>query len=55
MNLVWKVKDALKPRAPRKPPLEWEKHKEVIIDRYQSSTLNEVAEWMIHKHGFHAK
>jgi hypothetical protein len=55
MDLVWKVADALKPRAQRKPKPEWEKHKEDIINRYQSSSLNEVVEWMIHTHDFHAK
>jgi hypothetical protein len=55
MDLIWKVGDALKPRAQRKPKPEWEKHKEDNINRYRSSSLNEVVEWMIHMHDFHAK
>jgi Clr5 domain len=55
LRLVWKLTEAWKPRAQRKTEPEWEKHKDVIIHRYRSSTLNEVVEWMIHNHDFRAK
>ena len=55
MELKWKVADKLTARAQKKPKTEWEKHKEDIINFYQTSSLNGLVHWMIDTHDFWAR